>query len=135
MNISIPLLTTISGIERSVITSVAFHPTAPLLAIGIYDGSGDSTVKLWQLSPDNSSATCVATLEGHSGSVNSVAFHPTAPLLATGSSDKTVRLWLLSRDNSSATCVATLKGHSRCVSSVAFHPTAPLLATGGNNTV
>ena len=41
----------------------------------------------------NSSATCVATLEGHSNCVTSVVFHPTAPLLATGSSDNTVRLW------------------------------------------
>ena len=73
----------------------------------------------------NSSATCVATLAGHSSYVSSVAFHPTAPLLATGSCDKTVRLWLLSSDNSSATCVATLAGHSRAVLSVAFHPTAP----------
>ena len=85
---------------------------------------------------DKSSATCVATLAGHSSPVNSVAFHPTAPLLATGSRDNTVRLWLLSSDHSSATCVATLEGHSYCVYSVAFHPTAPLLATGsGDNTV
>ena len=60
----------------------------------------------------NSSATCVATLEGHMYAVYSVAFHPTAPLLTTGSYDNTVRLWLLSCDNSSATCVATLEGHS-----------------------
>ena len=84
----------------------------------------------------NSSATCVATLKGHSSGVLSVSFHPTAPLLATGSSDNTVRLWLLSCDNSSATCVATLEGHSESVCSVAFHPTAPLLATGsGDKTV
>ena len=84
----------------------------------------------------NSSATCVATLAGHSNGVFSVAFHPTAPLLATGSYDDTVRLWLLSCDNSSATCVATLAGHSESVCSVAFHPTAPLLATGsGDETV
>ena len=42
---------------------------------------------------DNSSATCVATLKGHSNPVTSVAFHPTAPLLATGSWDEAVRLW------------------------------------------
>ena len=73
------------------VNSVAFHPTAPLLATG----SDDNTVKLWLLSSDNSSATCVATLAGHSSSVRSVAFHPTAPLLATGSGDddETVRLW------------------------------------------
>ena len=83
----------------------------------------------------NLSATCVATLAGHSSSasVNSVVFHPTAPLLATGSSDCTVRLWLLSSDNSSATWVATLAGHSNGVRSVAFHPTAPLLATGSRD--
>jgi WD40 repeat protein len=118
--------------NRSIVHSVAFHPTAPLLATG----SNDNTVRLWLLSCDNSSATCVATFKGHSGSVRSVVFHPTAPLLATGSRDDTVRLWLLSSDNSSATCVATLAGHGGYVTSVAFHPTAPLLATGSNdNTV
>jgi len=79
----------------------------------------------------NSSATCVATLKGHS---HSVAFHPTAPLLATGSRDDTVKLWRLSSDNSSATCVATLQGHSNDgLASVAFHPTAPVLVTGSHD--
>jgi WD40 repeat protein len=118
--------------NRYLVSSVAFHPTAPLLATG----SGDETVRLWLLSSDNSSATCVATLEGHSSFVTSVAFHPTAPLLATGSDDCTVRLWLLCSDNSSATCVATLAGHSSFVLSVAFHPTAPLLVScSKDNTV
>ena len=57
------------------VNSVAFHPTAPLLATG----SDDMTAKLWRFSPDGSTATCVATLEGHSNCVRSVAFHPTAP--------------------------------------------------------
>ena len=78
----------------------------------------------------NSSATCVATLQGHKNSVYSVAFHPTAPVLATGSWDNTAKLWRLSSDNSSATCVATLEGHSGDVHVVAFHSTAPVLATG-----
>jgi WD40 repeat protein len=42
---------------------------------------------------DNSSVTCVATLEGHIDAVLSVAFHPTASLLATGSVDSTVKFW------------------------------------------
>ena len=79
--------------HSSGVISVAFHPTAPLLATG----SGDTIVRLWLLSSDNSSATCVATLAGHRDSVFSVAFHPTAPLLATGSWDKTgfsfLKLW------------------------------------------
>jgi WD40 repeat protein len=111
------------------VLSVAFHATASLLATG----SGDKTAKLWRLSADNSSVTCVATLEGHRSSVESVAFHPTLPLLATGSGDKTTKLWRLSAENSSATCVATLKGHSNDVMQVAFHPTASLLATASRD--
>jgi len=84
-----------NGGHSNSITSVAFHPTAPLLATG----SNDNTAKLWRFEPDGSAATCVATLDssnaGHSDTVNSVAFHPTAPLLATGSQDKTVKLWRL----------------------------------------
>ena len=111
------------------IFSLAFHPTAPLLATG----GRDKTAKLWHLSSDNSSVTCLATLGGHRDSVNSVAFHPTAPLLATGSYDGTAKLWRLSSDNSSATCVATLEGHSGFVNCVAFHATVPLLATGSGD--
>ena len=81
-------MATLAG-HSSYVLSVAFHPTAPLLATGSYD----ETVRLWLLSPDYSSATCVATLEGHRSDVLSVAFHPTAPLLATGSRDNRVRLW------------------------------------------
>ena len=90
MNISIPLLATLEE-NPSDVSSVAFHPTAnpPLMATGNWD----KTVRLWLLSSNNSSATCVATLKGHGDSVSSVAFHPTAPLLATGSDDNTVRLW------------------------------------------
>jgi WD40 repeat protein len=114
------------------VTSVAFHPTLPLLATG----SSDKTAKLWELAPDNSSATCVATLEGHRGWVYSVVFHPTAPLLATGSDDGTVKLWRRSSNYKSVTCVATLEKNDEAenfnnpILSVAFHPTAPLLAAG-----
>ena len=112
------------------VASVAFHPTAPLLATG----SNDKTAKLWRFSPDGSTATCAATLKGHSSNVRSVAFHPTAPLLATGSWDNTAKLWQLNyQDLSNSPCVATLEGQSDPVSSVAFHPTAPLLATGSSD--
>ncbi|NBQ70674.1 MAG: WD40 repeat domain-containing protein, partial [Nitrosomonadaceae bacterium] len=127
-NLSATSVATLAG-PRISFLSVAFHPTAPLLATG----SNDNTVRLWLLSPDNSSATSVATLEGHGNLVLSVAFHPTAPLLATGSSDNTAKLWLLSSDNSSANVIETMVGHERAVESVAFHPTAPLLATGSDD--
>ena len=71
------------------IWSVAFHPSAPLLA----SGSNDNTVKIWLLSPDNLSASCVANLTEQSCSVQTVAFHPTAPLLAASSENMTLKLW------------------------------------------
>jgi WD40 repeat protein len=117
-------VTTLAG-HSGQVRSVAFHPTAPLLATG----SSDNSAKLWRFSPDGSTATCVTTLAGR----DSVAFHPTAPLLATGSSDNSAKLWRFSPDGSTATCVTTLAGHSSSVNSVAFHPTELLLATGSSD--
>jgi WD40 repeat protein len=122
---AVPCLATLAGSSNS----VAFHPTARLLATG----SDDRTVKLWRLSPENSSAFCVATLTGHSEPVTSVAFDPTGTLLASGSEDNTAKLWRLSPRNSSATCVATLTEHTDGVNSVAFDPTGTLLATGSDD--
>ena len=113
------------------VTSVAFHPTEPLLA----SGHKDKTARLWRYSLGDSSIKLVATLKGHDDLVTSVAFCPTAPLLASGSHDRTAKLWRLSSDNSSAECVATLTEHTDWVNSVAFHPAAPLLATGGNDSL
>ena len=108
--------------------SVAFHPTALILATG----GDDSTAKLWRLSVVG--VTCVATLTGHGGQVYSVAFDPTGTLLATGSNDNTAKLWRLLPNNLEATtCVATLTGHTDAVTWVAFHPTAPILATGSED--
>jgi WD40 repeat protein len=144
---SFSIIATLTG-HKNMVWSVAFHPTRSLLATG----SWDNTVKLWQLSSDNSSATYVATLEGHSDYVYSVAFHPTKPLLATGSYDKTAKLWQLPHDNSSSSwfglpsltqplrfsgqskyLIATLKGHTKQVNSVAFHPMFSFMATGSTD--
>jgi WD40 repeat protein len=134
-NMSATCTSTLKG-HSSWVGSVVFHSTLPLLATS----SGDCTAKLWSFNPDgsasdNMSATCVATLKGHSKTIMSVAFHPELPLLATGSDDMTTRLWRYNpngsaSDNMSATCVAILRVHSNWVSSVAFHPELPLLATG-----
>ena len=79
------------------------------------------------------SSTCVATLAGHSSSVNSVAFDPTGRFVATGSYDKTAKVWRMSPDGAAATCVATLAGHSSSVNSVAFDPTGRSVATGSDD--
>ena len=82
---------------------VAFNKEGTLLA----SGSGDRTIKLWNVE----SRTEVATLKGHSDSVNSVAFNSEGTLLASGSYDRTIKLWNVE----SRTEVATLKGHSDSV--------------------
>ena len=109
----------------SAVMSVAFHPTAPLLATA----SCDNTAKLWRMSSDGSSPTCVEILAKHTSSVTCVAFSPSGALLATCSDDNTAKLWRLSSNNSSATYAATLQGHSSNVTSVAFHSSLPLLGT------
>lgn len=114
------------GKEGGHVTSVKFHPIdCSLLATC----SGDDTAMLWRLSADGTSATCVATLTGHSNEVSDIAFHPSAPIIATSSLDRTVKLWKMSAEGNAATCVATLKGHRNWVNSVTFHDNGLLLAT------
>lgn len=134
------------------VTSVVFHNRLPLLATG----SWDNTVRLWMLSRDNNSATCVSTMRGGIGNVHTVAFHPTAPLLVGGGSEGIIKLWSISSNDNdspevsskcttlscfrnsrvrqshwSASEVATLDNEN-AILCVAFHPTEPLFATGSS---
>ena len=72
----------------------------------------------------------IATLEGHTSSVNSVAFSPNGATLASGG-DR-IKLW----DVATRTNITTLEGHTGWVSSVAFSPDGAMLAfSEGYNTV
>jgi|LauGreDrversion4_2_1035121.scaffolds.fasta_scaffold00680_7 WD40 repeat protein len=72
--------------HKNDVTSVAFHPSAPV----IVSGSKDKTIKLWRILHDR--IVCMETLPGRSR-VSSVAFHPNGSLLASGSSGNTALLW------------------------------------------
>ena len=65
--------------------SVVWSPDGTRLATGCFSG----TVRLW----DPLTGACLATLEGHGGSVASVSWSPSGALLATGSKDKAIRVW------------------------------------------
>lgn len=71
-------------------------------------------VKLW----DIEDRKVLATLSGHSGTVDVALFSADGKTLASCSLDQTVRLW----DVSSGTLVRTFKGHSDEVWDVAFSP-------------
>ncbi|KAF2476795.1 WD40 repeat-like protein [Lindgomyces ingoldianus] len=126
-------LSTLKG-HSSHITSVAFSHDSTRLANSISSvafshdstrlasGSGDGTVKIW----DVSSGKCLSTLKGHSNPISSVAFSHDSTRLASGSYDRTVKIW----DVSSGKCLSTLKGHSNSISSVAFSHDSTRLASG-----
>jgi WD40 repeat protein len=66
------------------ILSVAFSPTAPILAFA----SNDSEVGLWFYTTD-----CIVTFTGHSHPVTSLAFSPNGRFLASTSYEATLRIW------------------------------------------
>jgi WD40 repeat protein len=105
------LVLVLKGHEDSV-RSVAFSPDGTR----IVSGSGDKTLRLWDVSSGQSIG---APLQGHEGSVMSVAFSPDGTRIVSGSGDKTQRLW----DAKSGQPIgAPLQGHENPVSSVAFSP-------------
>ncbi|MBE9058204.1 PD40 domain-containing protein [Sphaerospermopsis sp. LEGE 08334] len=110
--------------KGAVSTHKAFSPDGKTLA----SGSLDNTIKLW----DVATGVSIATLTGHSSSVNSVAFSPDGQTLVSGSWDKTIKLW----DVATGVSIATLTGHSSSVRSVAFSPDGKTLASGsGDRTI
>ncbi|MCS7159433.1 MAG: WD40 repeat domain-containing protein, partial [Gemmatales bacterium] len=57
----------------------------------VVSGSGDNTVRLWDLS----SGQAVQRFTGHTESVLSVAVSPDGRYVVSGSDDKTVRVWYI----------------------------------------
>ena len=107
--------------------SIRVSPVLIRIAWHIEAIDTDGNVSKMFFTLTESSPHHIATLEGHTSSVNSVAFSPVdATLLATGSSDGTVKLWdVMTQQN-----IATFKGHTAGVTSVSFSSDGTVLASG-----
>jgi len=95
---SLKLLGTCKGHKRGV-WSVRFGRDERVLATG----SGDKTVKLWNLDD----FTCVKTFEGHTNSILRVDFLNLGMQLVTSASDGLVKLWNVREEE----CMTTLDNH------------------------
>ena len=109
----------------SEIKSLAFAPTAPLLATC----SRDKSVWIWEELEDDNFET-VAVLQDHEGDVKSVAWHPKEELLASGSYDDNIRLWR--EDVDDWACCALLSGHEGTVWWVEFEDANNIYALGSS---
>jgi WD40 repeat protein len=99
---------------------------AVLLDGRVVSGSGDNTLRVW----DVESGQALATLEGHQGEVRAVAVLPDGRVVS-GSSDSTLRVW----DVESGQALATLKGHPGTVRAVAVLPGGRVVSGSGDNTL
>jgi len=105
---------------------VAFSPDCSKLA----SGSGDMTVRLWDLNTELPKHTC----QGHQGWVLTVAWSPDSSRLASAGMDKLVMVW----DANSGKNLCALRGHTQPVTCACWQPlhvttSFPMLATASKD--
>lgn len=78
----------------------------------VISGSGDTTVRLWDLR----TGQCLRVMEGHTSTIWSVAVSADGRLALSASYDRTVRLWEIETGR----CLAVLRGHTQSVREVSW---------------
>ncbi|GAA6616505.1 WD40 repeat domain-containing protein [Scytonema sp. NUACC26] len=102
--------------------SAVFHPNGQTLATG----SGDKTVKFW----DISTGKCWRTLQGNQfEAVVSVTFSPNGETLAAAGEASVISLW----DVTTGNCIQTFGEYTRRIWSVTFSPQGNILASVGRD--
>ncbi|KDR80106.1 hypothetical protein GALMADRAFT_242343 [Galerina marginata CBS 339.88] len=108
------------------VKGLAFHPTQPLLAAALHNGS----VQLWNYRM----GVLVDRFEEHEGPVRAVAIHPSRALLVTGGDDYKIKVWDIRPQN--RRCLFTLHGHLDYVRTVQFHHEMPwILSCSDDQTI
>ena len=89
-------------------------------------GSFDKTLKLWQLSPQNSLLNYQLTFDGHTDAIYSVYLSHDKKLAVSGSADKAVKLWNIQTGK----CIKTFEEHTDTVTSVVLSRDNNLIVSG-----
>ncbi|XP_041891311.1 sperm-associated antigen 16 protein isoform X2 [Corvus kubaryi] len=93
---------------------VKVHDFAVSCGTQLVTSSGDTTVRIWDLSRRG----CILTLRGHSRAVRACFWHSCGDFVASASMDGTSKIW----DVNSERCRYTLRGHKESVNSIEFLP-------------
>jgi striatin 1/3/4 len=123
------------------VTSVAFHPTEPLLVTG----SEDKTIKVWSLQQSKRSALVdgepIHTLRGHTGSILSLVTAKEGDICFSAGTDCGIRYWELPVDSEPfdeydpTVHKGVLVGHTDSVWELVVHPkSATLLSCSADGT-
>jgi len=112
---------------KSFVGSIRFSPNSLRLAVGL----SDATISLWDVSTGEE----IATIRGHSRSIQSIQFSPDGAYLVSASEDSTVRLWDINQDIIDSP-VAVWTGHEGAFYSATFSPDGRYIATTfGDHTI
>ncbi|KAF9530156.1 coatomer subunit alpha-2 [Crepidotus variabilis] len=109
--------------KSSRVKGLAFHPTQPLLAAALHNGS----IQLWNYRM----GVLVDRFEEHEGPVRAVAIHPTRALLASGGDDYKIKVWDIRPQN--RRCLFTLHGHLDYIRTVQFHHEMPWIVSSSDD--